>query len=281
MPVWHALAVRLPRSVVASVGNALLALGATGLMEDVPPGTVVRYKQPWDKGRAPRPPSEVLLRAWFSEPPPVAQVNAATGGRAVEWQEQPDEDWNEGWKAHFKPVHISERLVVAAPWHEVPGAVIIEPGNAFGTGEHRTTRSCLTAIDRLAQPGESCLDVGCGSGILALAAARLGMRAYGIDTDADAVTAALNAARLNGLHVPFNTQPLSMVTGRWNLVVANLYAEVIAALAPDLRRLASGHLVFAGILSDRAHLVEAAMAGLQCEHRDDGEGWTAFVYRAE
>lgn len=279
MATWHALAVRLPRPLVDPVGKALLALGATGLMEDVPPGTVVKYKQPWDKGRRPRPPSEVLLRAWFTEPPAEEAVRAATGGRAATWEETPDEDWNEGWKSHFQPVHVSERLVIAAPWHQVEGAVVIEPGNAFGTGEHRTTRSCLAAIDRLATPGERCLDVGSGSGILALAAARLGMVAHGIDTDPDAVTAAEAAASLNGLPATFDTTPIANVTGTWPLVVANLYAEVIAALAPDLRRLATRHLVFAGVLSDRAHLVEEAMAGLQLEWRDDGEGWTSFVYR--
>ncbi len=279
MRTWQALAVRLPRPLVAPVSKALLALGATGLMEDVPPGTVVKYKQPWDTGRRPRPPSEVLLRAWFAERPAEAAVAVATAGRSVEWEEQPDEDWNEGWKVHFKPVQISDRLVIAAPWHGVEGAVVIEPGNAFGTGEHRTTRSCLAAIDRLAVPGLGCLDVGCGSGILALAAARLGMVAHGIDTDPDAVTAARAAAEHNHLDVTFDSTPLADVRGSWPLVVANLYAEVIAALAPDLRRLATGHLVFAGILSDRASLVEAAMEGLTLESRDDGEGWTSFVYR--
>jgi ribosomal protein L11 methyltransferase len=279
MPTWHALAVQLPRPLVDPVGKALLALGATGLMEDVPPGTVVKYKQPWDKGRRPRPPSEVLLRAWFDHRPDEARVRAATDGRTVTWEETPDEDWNEGWKAHFQPVVVSARLVIAAPWHGVEGAVVIEPGNAFGTGEHRTTRSCLAAIDRLAVAGERCLDVGAGSGILALAAARLGMQAHGIDTDPDAVVAAQAAAALNALPATFDTTPLADVQGAWPLVVANLYAEVIAALAPDLRRLATRHLVFAGILSDRAHLVEAAMEGLVLESRDDGEGWTSFVFR--
>lgn len=277
--VWQALSVTLRRPSLEAVSAALVALGATGLQEDVPVGTVVKYKQPWDKGRTPRPPSTVVLRAWFRERPDAAALAGAVEGRAVTWTEEPEQDWNEGWKVHFQPIHVSERLVVAAPWHEVPGALVIEPGNAFGTGEHRTTRSCLQAVDRYAVPGGRCLDVGCGSGILALAAAKLGMQAYGIDTDPDAVTAALAAAALNGLDVPFDGRPLAEVEGPWDLVVANLYAEVIAALAPELRRLASGHLAFAGILSDRAYLVEVAMEGLELVERDDGEGWTALVYR--
>ena len=238
--VWHALAVPLPRSAVQPTSRALLALGATGLLEDVPAGTTLRFKQPWDKGRKPRPPATVVLRAWFKERPPGSAVSAAVMGREVAWTEEPEVDWNEGWKVHFQPIHISERLVNA---------------------------------------GQSCLDVGCGSGILALAAAHLGMRAYGMDIDDDAVAAARNAASQNGLAATFDSTPLAQVKGDWDLVVANLYAEVIAALAPDLRRLARGHLVFAGILSDRAHLVEASMEGLQLIHRDEGEGWTSLTYR--
>lgn len=277
--IWHALSVTLPRIALEQVGQALLALGATGLMEDVPAGTVVKYKQPWEKGRNPRPPATVVLRAWFRERPTKAAVAAAVGGREVTWAEEPEQDWNEGWKVHFQPIHVSERLVVAAPWHEIPGALVIEPGNAFGTGEHRTTRSCLTFLDRYTVPGGRCLDVGCGSGILALAAARLGMSAYGIDTDPDAVAAATAAAALNGLDVPFDGRPLAEVPGWFDVIVANLYAEVIAELAPDLRRLASGYLIFAGILTDRAGLVEEAMRGLDLVERDDGEGWTSFVFR--
>ena len=277
--VWHAFAVTLPRAAVPATSRSLLALGATGLLEDVPTGTTLRFKQPWDKGRKPRPPATVVLRAWFKTLPSASAVNAAVMGREGVWTEEPEVDWNEGWKVHFQPIHISERLVVAAPWHGVAHAVVIEPGNAFGTGEHRTTRSCLTAIDRLAIAGHSCLDVGCGSGILALAAAHLGMRAYGMDIDEDAVAAARTAAANNGLDATFDALPLAEVKGGWDLVVANLYAEVIAALAPDLRRLARGHLVFAGILSDRAHLVEASMEGMQLIHRDEGEGWTSLTYR--
>ena len=277
--VWHALAVVLPRSAVAEASRSLLALGATGLMEDVPTGTALRFKQPWDTGRKPRPPATVMLRAWFRHRPEPKALAMALPGREVAWTEEPEQDWNEGWKVHFQPIHVSDRLVIAAPWHGGPNAVVIEPGNAFGTGEHRTTRSCLAEIDRLATPGGSCLDVGCGSGILALAAAHLGMRAYGMDIDEDAVEAARIAAAANGLLATFDARPIAEVEGSWDLVVANLYAEVIAALAVDLRRLARGHLVFAGILSDRAHLVEAAMSGLEQVHRDDGEGWTSLTYR--
>lgn len=260
------------------VTRALTELGATGFQEDVPEGVALRFKQPWEKGRNPRPPGTVVLRAWFDERPSDVAVQTALGGRSGDWSVVAEDDWEESWKQHFQPVHISDRLVVAAPWHGVDGAVLIEPGNAFGTGDHVTTRACLSAIDRLARPGQRLLDVGCGSGILALAGAKLGMAAHGIDIDPDSVRAATAAARLNRLDATFDATPIGEITGEWDMVVANLYAEVIAAMAPDLRRLARGHLVFAGILADRVQLVHNAMRGLTLVSDDRTDDWAALVY---
>ncbi len=282
---WWVYAVTLPRPGVAPVSRALTALGATGLQEDLPDGVAPKYRQPWDTGPAPRPPRAVRLRAWFVERPTDAAIDAALTGwtaRDPEWGTQVEEDWNETWKANFQPVHISSRLVVAAPWHEVEGALIIEPGNAFGTGEHVTTRACLEAIDRHATPGGTCLDVGCGSGILALAAAKLGMRAVGVDIDPDAVRAAREAATANALDARFSATPIAEVEGTYALVVANLFAEVLVALAPELRRVsASGVIALAGILADRADLVRTAFTGRPVLRDDTAEGWTALEYGPE
>lgn len=278
--VWHALAVSLPRPQVAEAVVALTKLGATGLQEDTPAGVALRFRQPWDKGRAPRPPSVVLLRAWFDERPADEAIFAAIGTAKPEWTVEAEQDWNEGWKQHFRPIVISPRLTIAAPWHGVEGAVLIEPGNAFGTGDHITTRSCLVHIDRLGKSGGSLLDVGCGSGILALAGAKIGMSAWGVDIDPDAVKSAQTAAQLNNMDVRFDNSALDAIQGPFDLVVANLYAEVIAALAPQLRRLAKGHLIFAGILSDRAHLVDAAMAPNVCEYRHVHGDWASLVFKA-
>lgn len=280
---WHTVAVLVPRPLAGAVSAALVRLGATGVQEDHPPGFTPRYRQPWDHGAVQRPPRRVLLRAWYAEPPDEAAFAAALDGRAVDapvWGVEVEQDWAESWKAHFEPVHISERLVVAAPWHGVAGALLIEPGNAFGTGEHLTTRACLRAVDQLAVPGGALLDVGCGSGILALAGARLGMRAVGIDTDPDAVRAAEEAAALNGLSAHFSTTPLAEITGRFDLVVANLYAEVLAALAPDLLRVADGPIACAGILADRAELVRVALGARRIRVDETEQGWTSLVFDA-
>ena len=123
-----------------------------------------------------------------------------------------------------------------------------------------------------------CLDVGCGSGVLALAAARLGMVARGVDIDPQSVRSAREGAANNTLEAEFDDTPVERIEGRYDLVVANLFAEVLVALAPHLIRLTGGHLALAGILSDRAESVVAAYGSLRLlERRDDGE-WTALVY---
>ncbi len=276
---WHVYEIELARREVPEQSRRLLALGATGLQEDVLPGTKPVLRQPWDVGPPLRQPRRVLLRAWF-------ETRADLPGA---WSFQPEEDWNEGWKQHFQPVVISERLTIAAPWHgpfpeDLHGVVLIEPGNAFGTGDHVTTRACLRAVDRYAQPGGTLLDVGCGSGILALAGARLGMRAYGNDLDGDAVHAAQAAAGLNGLDAEFSTAPLGALPADWpvtyDLVVANLYAEVLANLAPLLLAAAAGPIACAGILADRADLVRIAL-GVRPILVDETDGdWTHLVFDA-
>ena len=280
---WHTVAVLVHRPLAAGVSATLMTLGATGVQEDHPPGFTPRYRQPWDKGPPPRAARHVLLRAWFADLPDAATFDTGLAGRAMEapvWGTEAEQDWAEGWKVHFTPVHITDRLVVAAPWHGVPGALLIEPGNAFGTGEHVTTRSCLRAIDRLARQGGTLLDVGCGSGILALAGARLGMQVTGIDTDPDAVRAAQEAAVLNGLDATFSTTPVEHLLGPYDLVVANLYAEVLAHLGPHLLRLAAGPIACAGILADRADLVRRALGSrtVVADHTEDG--WTSLVFGA-
>lgn len=276
-PAWQRLAVRLPRREAGAVGKALMGLGATGLQEDLPPEAPRVFRQPWDKGRRPRPPPEVLLYAWFAERPADDAVREAVG-REVEWSEEAETDWAESWKASFEPVRISERLVVAAPWHGLEGALLIEPGLAFGTGEHPTTRACLRAIDSFAQPGARLLDVGCGSGILALAGAKLGMRATGVDIDPEAVRAAREAAVANGLEAEFSTTPLDELAGEWDLVVANLFAEVLVALAPAILARARGPVALAGILADRAALVRAAFADRPLLGEEGDGDWVSLVY---
>ena len=179
----------------------------------------------------------------------------------------------------FQPIRISERLVVSPPWLAREGDLIVDPGMAFGTGDHPTTRACLSAIDRYAKAGERCLDVGTGSGVLAIAAARLGMEACGVDTDPLAIKEARENAERNGVVIHVDGRSLEELDGAFALVVANIYAEVLVLLAPELIRLCGGRLALAGILIDREQMVQEAMSSMRLLDRLVEGDWVSLVFQ--
>ena len=276
---WQELAWVIDRSCLEVVSAALFSLGSLGLQEDHPPGQAPDPRQPWDTGPAAPPSEAVLLRGWWPEDADCADAVARLArqhGGAPSWRMVSEDDWATDWRQHFSRLVFSDVLAVSPPWEAQPGDVIIEPGMAFGSGDHPTTRACLSGIARLARPGASCLDVGCGSGVLALSAVKLGMTARGIDTDADAVRVAQENAERNGLTAAFDTTPLQRVEESYDLVVANIFAEVLVKLAPDLIRRCSGAIVLAGILADRAAMVEAAFSAMHTVSRVQEEDWVSL-----
>ena len=204
-------------------------------------------------------------------------------------------DWAEAWKAHFPVLRVGRRLVIRPTWREhepLPGDVVValDPGMAFGTGLHPTTRLCLAALERLADQGDvegrSVLDVGCGSGILSLAAVLLGAeRAVGVDTDPIAVgSTRANAAR-NEIGSRVTAREGSLPSGEpaFGVVLANLIAGLLVPLAPMLRtELADGGALLAsGIFVDREAEVVAAFetAGLHVTARAAEGDWVALEAR--
>ena len=151
---------------------------------------------------------------------------------------------------------------------------------AFGTGEHETTKACLHAVVEHGVAGERCLDVGTGSGVLALAAAKMGMEAWGVDIDPDSVQAARGNAERNGLVIRVDDTPLADVDGTFELVVANLFAEVIVALADDLKRVSERRLAVAGILADRAEMVVSALAPMRLDKEIREGDWVHMEFCA-
>lgn len=202
-----------------------------------------------------------------------------------------DRDWNAVWKTHYKPVRVGERLVIVPAWEQpalAPGDVpiLVDPGQAFGTGMHPSTQLCLAAIERYVGPGARVLDVGCGSGILSIAAVKLGAaRADGCDPDADAVAATRDNAQANGVsaHVFTSLGSFEQVgEKKYDLVVANILTNVLvkllvdglgATVAPD------GKLVLSGILAEQAGAVREAVAaaGMQVRAEDHSGDWIALT----
>ena len=207
-----------------------------------------------------------------------------------------DEDWENNWKQFYKPMEIGERLLVVPEWErkDAPGRVtlVLNPGLTFGTGSHATTRLCLQALDRLIRGGEKVLDLGCGSGILSIAALRLGAaRAFACDVDPTCVNVAYENAALNGVERSVYTVRAGDVTadralarefgGDYDIVAANIVSDVIIALAPRVRPLlkAGGVFLCSGIIDDRADEVRARLedAGWQVAETNSSEGWFSYL----
>ena len=214
------------------------------------------------------------------------------GAGAVSWKAVADEDWAETWKEFFHTEKIGARTVIKPTWEEYEvkvGEIVVEldPGAAFGTGQHATTSLCIRALEDLVRPGMTVFDVGTGSGVLAIVAAKLGAkRVEAVDFDPVAVRVARENVRQNGAEDVVRTgrsDLLKSVEGRADLIIANIIADIIVRLFGEVKGslAAGGTMLLSGIIEDRlADVVEAAgRHGFSVEKIEQEKGWAAVVVK--
>lgn len=287
MKVWHAVEVQLVRVAETPVTAQLWSANTTGLeiSEDTP--------------------EAITMRAYFEAAPDLEQLKANIF-RALRLSDLPeaalrsiqpltiaDQDWLSEWKKGYEPVTIGAKILITPSWKrdkiEAGERVIvqIDPGMAFGTGTHETTRGCLELLEKYWH-GDSLLDVGTGTGILAIAAVKLvpGSRVIGFDVDPEAIDVALENAQINQVEdeIEFEVNKLASFHGQaFDVVLANLTADVIEPLAADFPQVmsATGTLIVSGILREQGDDVCAALGaeGLEViESKPDGE-WVTFALK--
>ena len=298
---WHLIRLTVAPENADSASNFLLDCGCEGVqIED----TAIVFDQSEDATLIQR--EQTVLTGYRRDDPTqtpddVAASLAHLGFEAdFHVEAVASHDWANEWRENFPPLEIGRFLIVPS-WEDAPEsdkiAIELDPGLAFGTGQHPTTRMCLELLGDLELDGEKLLDVGCGSGILSIAAAKLGARVVGSDLDEWCIAATNENAAKNNVEIDAKfVADLGWIEQPFPFVVANLMSDLLIRLAPELKRVTAtaGTLVVSGISAPRADEVEAALnnAGfttviarqMDGESRAEGdenwtERWAAFVLK--
>lgn len=273
---WYQVSCEVPVNLAEAVADYLTELTGCGVCTD---NRAVDTFSPDDIPA----PAAVTISGYFSIPCPIEDHIAALtaflnqqAANVTGYRPAPpsvsliaEEDWASSWKAHFKPLPVGNRLLILPSWEtadptEIRQVITLDPGMAFGTGGHETTRLCLECLEQVLadsfDPEAPILDLGTGSGILAIAAAKLGVkRIDAVDIDPQAVLVAEENCRLNRVagSVSCSTTPLEHLPTGYRLILANILAEELVRMAPELARhlQPGGLLILSGILAEREQFV--------------------------
>lgn len=298
MPKWIEVTLRVDGEAAEAATEVLNRYGYQGVsieVEGIPPDTL-------DEGDAP-PPGPLTLRAYLPDdgrsPEAMRQLIDALGYMNMmypmpdpEFRTLDEQDWAEAWKTHYQPVRIGRHIMIRPLWIDLTLEpddleIALDPGMAFGTGTHPTTQLCLEALEDMVTPGLHMLDLGCGSGILAIGAAKLGAaHVWALDIDPIAVDVTAENAAQNGVGEKISAQEGSLESvlhsaRRFDLLAANILAHVIKAMCEqglgDVLR-PGGKAVFSGIITEQAGDVEAALrrTGLEPARRRQQGDWVAI-----
>ncbi len=295
--MWISASITTDAVHAEALSDALLDSGALSVaVEDAEAGTPAETPQFGEPG-SPSTPLWRLSRivALFEPDQDVSaaivaageSIGIATRPDSIELAEVQDQDWVRLTQAQFEPIRINERLWIVPTWHQAPDPnainLVLDPGLAFGTGSHPTTHLCLEWLCQQVKPGLTVLDYGCGSGILGLAAVKLGAaNVLGVDIDERALEAASANAQQNGvdLRLQHSRAPLGE---QFDLVIANILTNPLCVLAPLLasRVKTGGYLALAGVLSSQSDQVIAAYAPyIALSVGAERDGWVRLEGRA-
>lgn len=287
---WTEVLIKVDPQAVEAVTDILYGLGAQGVAIDEPVD-VQKLREDelyWDyidEKLLENDTEETKIMAYFSEeetnlPEKIAVIREkirnltefglSIGSGTVELSNVNQEDWESAWKQYFKPVHVTDRIVVKPEWEEYSpqeGEIVIEidPGMAFGTGTHETTSMCINQIEKNLKAGDRVIDIGCGSGILSMAAVLLGAeKATGVDLDPVAVRVALENVELNNLQDKIEIlhgNLTDVIREKADIVVANIMADIILILLEDVREFIKddGLFISSGIIQEKRAAVEARL----------------------
>ena len=287
---WTEVLIKVDPQAVEAVTDILYGLGAQGVAIDEPVD-VQKLREDelyWDyidEKLLENDTEETKIMAYFSEeetnlPEKIAVIKEkirnltefglSIGSGTVELSNVNQEDWESAWKQYFKPVHVTDRIVVKPEWEEYSpqeGEIVIEidPGMAFGTGTHETTSMCINQIEKNLKAGDRVIDIGSGSGILSMAAVLLGAeKATGVDLDPVAVRVALENVELNNLQDKIEIlhgNLTDVIREKADIVVANIMADIILILLEDVREFIKddGLFISSGIIQEKRAAVEARL----------------------
>jgi len=243
---------------------------------------------------------EAILQSLREAVETLPQYGISLGDIRWELAEVDEEDWAHAWKQYYKPVHLSPNLTVKPTWepyerrHDKEIVIEMDPGMAFGTGTHATTALCLRALEKVVRRGDRVVDIGTGSGILAVAAAKLGASGVlAVDLDPVAVSSARENVRLNGLEDRVTVMESDLLgavkqqgeaaRSAFDVAVANILAEIIVRFVDDVREALKpgGLYVVSGVIVQKERMVRDALeqAGFDVESVDEEEGWVVIVAR--
>ncbi|TQS74587.1 50S ribosomal protein L11 methyltransferase [Ornithinibacillus gellani] len=305
---WYELRIHTTNEAIEPIGNILSERGASGLVVEDPADLVREHESKFGEVFELNPddyPTEgVYIKTYLSETDAsnerIEKIRLAIGdlmkfdidigNNELALREVHEEDWATAWKTYYKPIQVTDTLTIVPTWEQYEASshekiIELDPGMAFGTGSHATTKLCLQAIEKYIQEKDTVIDVGCGSGVLGIASVILGAeKVYAYDLDEVAVSSTKINAEINRvldhIHIQQNSL-LENVSVQANMIVSNILADIIIQFTDDAfqQLLPGGYFITSGIIQDKKSLVleRLKQSGFHVVEINELEDWVAIV----